>query len=143
MRLILFILSMPVFLSCSAQFALRAKVLEVEKHRFSALVTKDYATLERTLSDDLVYIHSNGSTDTKTSFIQAIKEGTRSYDDIKIEKADVRIYHHRTGIINGECTYYRKTKEGEDNNLQLRYTAVYIKGKKQWQLVSWQSFKRN
>jgi hypothetical protein len=90
-----------------------------------------------------VYIHSNGSTDTKTSFIESIKDGSRSYDDIKIEKADVRIYHGKTGIINGECTYYRKTKEGGDNNLLLRYTSVYIKQKKHWQQVSWQSFKRN
>jgi hypothetical protein len=143
MRLIIFVLLLPVFLSCSAPAVLKAKVLETEKQRFTALVTKDYNTLDKTISNDLVYIHSNGSTDTKTSFIESIKDGSRSYDDIKIEKADVRIYHGKTGIINGECTYFRKTKEGGDNNLLLRYTSVYIKQKKHWQQVSWQSFKRN
>jgi hypothetical protein len=143
MRLIALLFMIQISMFCSAQSALKTKVLDTEKERFAALVTKNYAALEKTLSDELVYIHSNGSMDTKASFIQSLKDGTRSYDDIKIEKADVRIYHRKTGIITGECTYFRKTKEGSDNNLLLRYTSVYVKKKKQWQQVSWQSFKRN
>ena len=142
MRLSISILFLCFYFSLCAQTTVENKLLDVEKQRFAAQVKKDYDVLDKLLFDDLVYIHSNGSTDTKASFIQALKEGTRSYDDIKIEQAKVRIYHRRTGIINGECTYYR-TAEGKPNNLSLRYTAVYIRSHKQWRLVSWQSFKMN
>jgi hypothetical protein len=93
--------------------------------------------LEKLLSDDLYYIHSNGSVDTKESFINSIKTGERYYDNIEIEDILVRIYGN-TGIINGVCTYYRT----DASNLKLRYTNVYVKDKRAgWQMVSWQSFK--
>jgi ketosteroid isomerase-like protein len=124
-------------LSASAQPAARDEVIRTEKERFAAMVRKDIPALEKLLSDDLYYIHSNGSVDTKESFINSIKTGERYYDNIEIEDILVRIYGN-TGIINGVCTYYRT----DASNLKLRYTNVYVKDKRAgWQMVSWQSFK--
>lgn len=127
---------------CFAQSPLDDKVLETEKQRFAAQVSRDFSVVDKILSDDLVYIHSSGNTDTKASYMKMLSDN-KAYDDIVVEKSKVRVYHKNTGIINGECTYYRTGADGKPNNLQLRYTAVYVLKKKQWQLVSWQSFKRN
>ncbi|AQG79050.1 nuclear transport factor 2 family protein [Spirosoma montaniterrae] len=120
--------------------AAETEVMNAEKARFAAQVKKDYPTLDKLIGDDLYYQHSNGEIDTKASFIQGIKDGKRNYDDIKIEESKVRLYEN-TAIINAVCIYYRKDKDGNPNDLHLRYTDVWVKRKGGWQMVTWQSFK--
>ncbi len=124
-------------------FDLRANeqaVLDAERTRFAAMVAKDFAILDHVIHEDLYYIHSNGSVDTKQSFINALKDGKRFYDDITIDESQVRTYG-KVGIINAKCTYHRTSRKGQKNNLRLHYTSVYAKEKGRWQHVSWQSFK--
>lgn len=115
-------------------------VLQAERNRFRAMVERDFDILDNLIGEDLVYIHSNGSSDTKESFIGAITDGSRLYDDITISDPKVRVYGS-VGIINATCTYHRTSSEGRPNNLTLRYTSVYAKIDQRWQHVSWQSFK--
>ncbi len=115
-------------------------VLEAEKMRFRAMVERDFSALDQVIHEDLVYVHSNGSTDTKASFIGAIETGTRSYDNITIEDPKVRVYGD-VGILNATCTYHRKAEDGTSNNLSLYYTSVYAWLDGRWQHVSWQSFR--
>nr|WKN39003.1 nuclear transport factor 2 family protein [Tunicatimonas sp. TK19036] len=122
------------------QSSLESSILALEKSRFDAMVRKDINKLNSLISDDLCYVHSNGKVDTKESFIGAIEAGSSSYDDITVEKANVRIYEN-TAIINGECTYHRKKEDGSPDNVQLRYTNVYVKQNGEWQMVSWQSYR--
>lgn len=117
-----------------------SEVLELEKKRFRAVVEGDIDFLQEVISEDLYYIHSNGSVDTKDSFIGPIATGHRRYDNITLESSQVRLYGN-TAIINGECTYHRKHPDGTPNNLRLRYTNVYINMEGGWKMVTWQSFK--
>lgn len=119
---------------------LEKEVLAAEKFRFSAMVVKDFSALDQIIHEDLYYIHSNGSVDTKATFIGALKDGNRYYDDITIDESNVRVYGD-VGIINAKCTYHRTNDQGEKNNLRLHYTSVYAKLDGRWQHVSWQSFK--
>lgn len=116
------------------------EVLAAEKSRFAAMVAKDFVALDQIIHEDLYYIHSNGSVDTKATFIGALKDGNRHYDDITIDQSSVRVYGE-VGIINAKCTYHRTDDQGEKNNLRLHYTSVYAKLDGRWQHVSWQSFK--
>jgi len=118
------------------QSAAEQAVMNVEKQRFEAQIKKDFVVLEMLLSDDLVYNHSNGNTDSKITYIQSIKDGKSQYDEIKLEEIKVRIYG-KTAVINGVCAIKTPT----NSNLRIRYTDVYVKRKGQWQLVAWQSFK--
>jgi len=114
-------------------------VLEIEKQRFAAQVSKNYDVLEKVLSNDLVYTHSNGNVDTKQSYIQSIRDGKSKYDSIDIEDMKVRVYGN-TAIINGVCLF-KATNNGEPINNHLRYTDVYVRNGTQWQMVAWQSIK--
>jgi ketosteroid isomerase-like protein len=115
-------------------------VLNIEKMRFKATVDRDVSYLEKVMADDLYYVHSNGEVDTKETYIKSIADGNRAYDDISIDEAEIRIYDN-TAIINGICTYYRQHPDGSPNNLQLRYTNVYVKNADDWKMVSWQSLR--
>ena len=45
-----------------------------------------------------------------------------------------------TAIVNGVCAV-KITKNGETINMRLRYTDVYVRNGKQWQMVTWQSLR--
>ncbi len=129
------LLSLSLSMVAQAQNADEQAVMDTEKMRFEAQVKKDYGTLEKVLADDLFYTHSSGTTDSKTSYIQSIKDGKSAYEAITPEEMKVRIYG-KMAIINGTCSIKMPT-----TNLHLRYTDVYIKRKGQWQMVAWQSLK--
>ena len=114
-------------------------VLDTEKQRFEAQVSKNYALLDRVLANDLVYTHSHGGSDSKQSYIQSIRDGKSKYDAITIEDQKVRIYGN-TAIINGMCMV-KALSNGETINTHLKYTDVYVRSGKQWQMVAWQSIK--
>jgi hypothetical protein len=114
-------------------------VLDVEKQRFDAQITKNYAVLEKLLSDDLIYNHSNGNQDSKQSYIQSIKDGKQRYDAIEAQEQKVRLYGN-TAVVNGICQV-KATNNGQSINTRLRYMDVYVRKGSQWQLVAWQSLR--
>ena len=135
----------PVSPSAAAVTARPAKstveqaVIDTEKQRFAAQVSKDATVLDRVLADDLVYTHSHGGSDTKQSFIQAIQSGKSKYDSMDALEQNVRVYGN-TAVINGKCLM-KAASNGEVVSTVLRYTDVYVRKGKQWQLVAWQSLK--
>lgn len=145
-RILIFLMLMMQISPASAQHPKKSispeekTVLQTEKSRFKAMVERDLETLNLIISDDLIYIHSNGSVDTKASFIEAISSGKRSYDEITMEDSQIRVYGS-VGIINSKCTYHRRNAENRSNNLKLLYTSVYARVDDAWKHVSWQSFK--
>jgi hypothetical protein len=122
-----------------AQSADEKSVIAAEKQRFEAQISKNYTVLDQVLANDLVYTHSNGNTDTKQSYIQSIRDGKSKYDAINVEEQKVRVYGN-TAIINGICMI-KALNNGETINTHLKYTDVYVRNGKQWQMVTWQSFK--
>ncbi|KAA9347128.1 nuclear transport factor 2 family protein [Larkinella humicola] len=114
-------------------------VLDIEKQRFDAQITKNYTVLEQVLSDDLIYNHSNGNQDSKQSYIQSIKDGKQRYDAIEAQEQKVRLYGN-TAVVNGICQI-KATNNGQSINTRLRYMDVYVRKGSQWQLVAWQSLK--
>ncbi|AEI47908.1 hypothetical protein Runsl_1483 [Runella slithyformis DSM 19594] len=114
-------------------------VADIEKKRFAALVSKDYAYLDQVLGEDLVYCHSNALIDTKASFIQSMKDGKLIYNEMTPEEVKVRIYD-KTAVITGVCSA-KVLSNGQSLNTRFRFTDVYIKRKKGWQMVTWQSLR--
>lgn len=111
-------------------------VLDAERQRFDAQVSKNYTVLERVLANDLIYNHSNGNSDTKQSYIQSIRDGKSNYVAIDVQEQKVRVYGN-TAIINGVCLA-RMNTNNTPTELKLRYTDVYVRNGGQWQLVTWQ-----
>jgi len=118
-------------------------VLQLEKDRFKAMISKDSITLERILASDLLYIHSNGVIDSKETFIQNIMSGKLEYLEIDLQQADIRT-HSQTAWIHGAARI--KLRTGKDTpviELSVRYLDVYKRDEGSWKLVAWQSAKVN
>ncbi|GAA4507060.1 hypothetical protein GCM10023172_37040 [Hymenobacter ginsengisoli] len=122
-----------------------AKEVEgLERQRFAAQVSKDYAFLEKAFADDLVYTHANGKQQGKTDYLQGIRDGKSVYDKIDVENINVRAYNNgTTAVVNGQITIYQPNKpDGSPNVAHLKYVTVQIKNLQGWQVVLWQSQKQ-
>ena len=121
------------------------EVERLERQRFEAQVSKNYDLLEKLFADDLVYTHSNGKQNTKTEYLQSIREGKSVYDKIEVENLNVRAYDNgQAAAVNGQIIIYQPNKpDGSPNVAHLKYVTMQIKDpKKGWQVVLWQSQKQ-
>lgn len=113
--------------------------LESQRMRIEAMVNRDSATLDKILAQELTYLHSNGLFETKTDFIQSICSGKLVYEQINIEKWQIR----RTGrisVIQGIADV-KGLLNGRAFKVRLKFISIYKKIKNRWKLIAWQSLK--
>ena len=128
---------------CSWAQARQLNILQLEKDRFKAMITKDSIILDRILANDLLYIHSSGMIDSKHTFINNIMRGKLEYLEIDLQQADIRT-HSQTAWIHGAARI--KVRNGKDTpviELVIRYLDVYKRDEGVWKLVAWQSARIN
>jgi ketosteroid isomerase-like protein len=89
------------------------------------------------LSDDLLYTHSSARVETKAEFLAALRSGELKYEAMNHEDLKVRVYGD-TALVTGRSAV-RVRSRGQENNLQIRFLAVYVRKAGHWQMVAWQS----
>jgi ketosteroid isomerase-like protein len=113
------------------------EIRELERQRFRAMEQVDVPTLNRILSDDLVYTHANGLQHTKAELIGVLGSGDFKYESITTGDTRVHIYKE-TAVVTGRATMNIK-RAGEEQTFKLCYLDVYVKQDGRWQMVAWQS----
>lgn len=113
------------------------EVLEAEQARIAALVADDHAALDRLLSSDLTYTHSNAVVDTKAEFMDSLISGRLKYRSLEHGDQQVRFYGD-TALLTGVTRVF-STSQGAEVRLTLRFTIVYVHQSGRWQMVAWQS----
>lgn len=81
--------------------ATKAIVDGLEKQWSTAIQKRDAATLEKLLSDDLVYAHASGVVDTKASYIAKIKEGKQVYAGV--EQRNLTFHPYNDNAVVTHC----------------------------------------
>lgn len=108
-----------------------------EHARFAAMTSGDLDALAAILGDDLVYSHSNGRTDDKTSYLQPLRSGATKYESIEPSEVKIRVFGD-IGVLNGRAAF--RVRNGEQRQaFNLVFTEVYQRRDGRWLLVSWQS----
>lgn len=121
------------------------EIEQLERRRFAAQVAKDYDTLHALFADDLVYTHANGHRDSKTSYIESIREGKSRYDQLDVDELLVRSYNEdRAAIVNGTIRInLGPGADGQPNLVRIKYVTVQIKHPEHgWQVVLWHAQKQ-
>lgn len=115
-----------------------ADVRAFEDARFAAMVKADTAALARMLADDLIYVHSTGSLETKDEFLNAIGARTLRYMSFMPEERRVIVLNSSSAVIVGRVrgTVMLKDRQAD---LDARYTGVYHRVGDGWKLRAWQS----
>ena len=121
------------------------EIEQLERRRFAAQISKDFAVLNELFADDLVYTHANGHRDTKASYLESIRTGQSRYDQVDIDELLVRPYNdEQAAVVNGTIRInLGPGADGQANTVRIKYVTVQIKNlDKGWQVVLWHAQKQ-
>lgn len=118
-----------------SQTAEADKVNQLHKKKFEWLINKNYDSLNGLLDENVKYIHSNGWIQTKKEVIDDIRSGKLNYSEVIVTESSVSVYPN-SAVVTGKGTFKGLMPDKSEFNINLLYTEVYVKSKKQWKLVS-------
>ena len=116
---------------------IRQAIRELESRRFRAMIEADAVALEALLADSMIYTHSSAATDGKASYIAGVKSKKWQYRQIDRPVEDIQV-HGDTALVTGQVRIDILI-DGKPRIMNSRYTDVWVKGAKGWQMVAWQS----
>lgn len=109
-------------------------IREMNRDLSVATWTGDALWFEQNMADEYVLIAPNGDVRTKREFIRELTTSGLKMDPYEPLDVHVRIYGG-SAVVTGRLVQ-RFTIAGTRYARDVRYTDVYVKGKKGWQLVS-------
>ena len=113
------------------------EVRATQTARFQAMLIADVAALTDVLADDLVYAHTTGTIDSKSSMIENIGSGAVDYEQIEATDSRIRLFSD-VAVVTGSANL-RVSVGDQVHQVFIRFIEVYAFRDDQWQLVSWQS----
>jgi hypothetical protein len=109
----------------------------LESRRYSAMCEGDVGTLDELLGDSLVYTHSYGGADSKASYLEGMRSKKWVYREIERPIENIQVYGD-CAVVTGQVRI-QLLSDGKPKTLNSRFTNVWVKGAKGWQMVAWQS----
>ena len=131
---ILLVVAVLVSDSVCAQSKAEQYVLNLSKRKFDWLIQKQRDSLDLLLDDRLMYIHSNGWSQSKQEVFADMQSGKLIYKQIELKETHVRLYEN-AAVVTGTGRFMG-SREGNEFDLTLSYTEVYVKKGSNWLLVS-------
>ena len=113
-------------------------VIAAHDKRVALTIAGDVASLGAMMSDDLSYTHSNANVETKAEFLESLRSGKSRYKSLTFDERRVRLYGDSTAVVSGTCRV-QVTSGGNDLDLRLRFTELYVKPTGSWKMALWQS----
>ncbi len=114
-------------------------IIALDKKRMQAMASKDIATLESVLGDDLVYTHSSARLDTKQSLIANMQSGSTVYSSVI--PSDVKAQDLGDSVVLTGEAHIKVNSGGNALDFRVRFTDVYTQRDGRWQMVVWHSTK--
>lgn len=128
------------FAAAAADDAKLAAVTAADDARVAAMLTPNQATLDKVLSDDLRYAHSNGKVDTKASLTASLLGGEAKYLSYQYTERAFRFPAPDVAVMAGRLEVQAKV-DGVSMTTGISYLAVWRLEKGQWKFLAWQSCK--
>lgn len=128
------------FAAAASDDAKLAAVTAADDARVAAMLTPNQATLDKVLSDDLRYAHSNGKVDTKASLTASLLGGEAKYLSYKYTERAFRFPAPDVAVMAGRLEVQAKV-DGVSMTTGISYLAVWRLEKGQWKFLAWQSCK--
>ena len=109
----------------------------LESRRYRAMCEADAQTLDQLLGDSLVYTHSYGGADSKSSYLDGMRSKKWVYRAIERPVEDIQM-HGDCAVVTGQVRI-ELLSDGKPKTLNSRFTNIWVKGAKGWRMVAWQS----
>jgi hypothetical protein len=115
-----------------------ASVLAADDARIVAMTAADPTALAPLLSPELRYSHSNGSVDSKESFLKLIGEKATRYVAYKPVERAVRFASPEIALVHGRADVVLE-KNGKRLETTFIFLAVWRLEDGSWRFLEWQS----
>ena len=106
-----------------------------------AVVGKQQGVLSKLMAETVVYSHSNGKVDTKSTFIDNVMGEKPKYEAFDLGEQTIRVFG-KTATCRGKITV-KDLQDGQRRTLELSVLQVWVKGPAGWQLVERQATRLN
>jgi ketosteroid isomerase-like protein len=114
-----------------------SQIFAADAQRTAALLAKDFATLDRVLADDLLYVHSTGVAEDKRLYLERIASGHYVYHELDVKERRARTINGVV-FIDG-LIHIDVTSGGTPKQIASRYVQAWIERDGRWQMVHWHS----
>ena len=110
------------------------QLIALEQNRCASMVQADIAALQNTLHEQLVYVHSSGVRDGKTSYLDKLSGRKMRYDTLQFTDLQATVV--------GQCATVTGRMEGNIHRgdapavLISRYMAVWVLEQGRWQVLA-------
>jgi ketosteroid isomerase-like protein len=112
----------------------RSQVLAAAQSLYTAMIRKDFATLEQIMSPDLVYVHSTAVAESKAEYLAGVANGLYEYESIASRDVDTAI-HGNVAIMNGTVDMSVGAAGEPKGLIRLLFVLVWLKRAGAWQLA--------
>ena len=110
-----------------------AEITCAERALYTAMIAKDFATLEVILSPELVYVHSTAVSENREQYLAGVALGLYEYESIDSGCPRIRI-DGSTATIDG-ILKMRVGERGKPKELlSLLFTLIWVKAGGKWLL---------
>jgi ketosteroid isomerase-like protein len=113
------------------------EILGLEDKRFGAMIARDFKGLEAMLHGELLYTHSSGVTDTKSSWLDSMTSGRTKYKAVNCSERRVRMLGD-VALVTGRAAIEAEIG-GQPRQLKLVFLNAWAKTPQGWKFVAWQS----
>jgi ketosteroid isomerase-like protein len=113
-----------------------ALIAKLEDERYDAMLACDIGTLERLLSQSLVYGHSNGGRDSRAAFLTKLAEGAFVYHQISHPIEQIQVFGP-VALVFGSMEA-EVSLRGQDRAVRNAVLAIWAQENDGWRLVAFQ-----
>lgn len=116
--------------------SLEQELMRLQNAVDEAETKKDFAALDRLLTDEYIFTAPNGTTSDKKQLVKDLKNAapeagqTITYDDVKFYD------YGNTAVINYLLTVKGRDKDGKDYTNRYRNTVTWIKQQDRWRMAA-------
>ena len=112
-------------------------VRNAEKQWAAAVVAGDFGSVDRLLSNSLIYAHSTGVVETKAEYLGKLRSGTQKYAGIEHQSLTVKM-HGQAAVAHSKVRMRGTNAQGPFDNL-LMMLHLWVKEGGQWRLAAHQT----
>lgn len=115
-------------------------VLRLDQERLAAMMAGDGAKLRALFSEELVFVHSDGRSESKVDYVKNMLAGDTQYADAKT--SELRTLEPAPGVViiyGGQ--EMRKRLGPAWSEIKLRFMAVWRNEGGTWRMFAWQSMR--